>query len=98
MTTSRMISVIRSMSSDDWYWLLQVGSAVTALIAFGILAATALVGRSINRRDSARLISLETDLTKTKLALSLQEQATADSKRALLELQERMDDRKFTDE
>jgi hypothetical protein len=72
-----MKRVTRSMTLDDWYWTLQVGSAFTALAAFAFLVGTTLVGRTITRRDAARLVSLETELVAAKTALSAQQERTA---------------------
>lgn len=91
-----MIAVIRSMGSDGWYWWLQVGSAGAALLVFAFLTGTILVGRSINKRDAARLVTLEAHLMDAKVLLAAQQERAARAEQSLLELQERTKPRSLT--
>jgi hypothetical protein len=88
--TMKMISVMRSMTLDDWYWLLQVASAGTAFVAFVLLALTVIAGRKINARDSGRLLGMETDLVQTKLELSKQQERAAKAEQDVLAVRRAM--------
>lgn len=86
------------MDVDFWNAVFQWGSVALIAVTFIFGAGALWTGNRINQRQSARLVSLESDLTRAQESLAHQQEKTANAERALLELKERQDDRRLTDE
>ncbi len=70
-------NVILVRSLDEWYWWLQVALTVATLVVGGLSVITIQVGRALHKRDTARLVSLDSELFDARAELNLQREAAA---------------------
>ena len=86
------------MTVDSWNDLLNFIGVLLVGATFIVGFFALLTGRVINKRQAAELVRLSTDLTNAQVGLAEQQTRAADAESRLLELQERLTDRRFNEE